>query len=141
MPHPFVPKVNLKNDGSVEVVVEIVHIDAGHWADVSGCVIQEATAPGTESPAINVFAPLLRHPGGPRRSIRRQRSYRDGKRPGPEPEPGSRRQGHCAGDGGAYRPTTLGAASAERLPGITATWEVLPENPGPSGGPNPWNGR
>jgi len=55
MPHPFVPKVNLRNDGSVDVVVEIVHIDAGHWADVSGYAIQEATAPGTEIAAINIF--------------------------------------------------------------------------------------
>ena len=44
--NPHVPQVNLKGDDSVDVVVEIVHIDAGHWADVSGYVIQEATAPG-----------------------------------------------------------------------------------------------
>jgi len=48
MVHPHVSQVNLKNDGSVDVVVEIVHIDTGHWADVSGYVIQEATAQGTE---------------------------------------------------------------------------------------------
>ena len=58
MVHPHVSQVNLKNDGSVDVVVEIVHIDTGHWADVSGYVIQEATAQGTEIQAINIFTPF-----------------------------------------------------------------------------------
>jgi hypothetical protein len=141
MPHPFVPKVNLKNDGSVDVVVEIVHIEAGHWADVSGCVIQEATAPGTEIPAINVFAPFsatLAVPAAPSADSVPTVTVNV---PDLNLNPAADVKVIARVTEALIWPTTLGSASAERLPGITATWEALPDNPGTSGGPNPWSGR
>ena len=58
MVNPHVPQVNLKGDDSVDVVIEIADFDTGHWADVSGYVIQDAAAPGTAIQAINIFAPF-----------------------------------------------------------------------------------
>lgn len=140
MPHPFVPKVNLRNDGSVDVIVEIVHIDTGHWADVSGCVIQEATAPGTAIQAINIFAPFsatLAVPPAPA----------DGSVPTVTVNVPDLKLNPAADVKVIARvtealiwPTTLGAAQAELTAGVTATWQALPDDAGSAGAANPWNG-
>ena len=140
MVNPLVPKVNLKDNGSVDVIVEIVHIDAGHWADVSGCVIQEATAPGTAIQAINIFAPFsatLAVPDAPA----------DGSLPVVTVNVPDLKLNPAADVKVIVRvtealiwPTTLGTASAELIPGITATWQALPDSPGSPGASNPWNG-
>ena len=140
MPHPFVPKVNLRNDGSVDVIVEIVHIDTGHWADVSGCVIQEATAPGTAIQAINIFAPFsatLAVPPAPA----------DGSVPTVTVNVPDLKLNPAADVKVIARvtealiwPTTLGAAQAELTAGVTATWQALPDDAGSTGAANPWNG-
>ncbi len=140
MPHPFVPKVNLRNDGSVDVIVEIVHIDTGHWADVSGCVIQEATAPGTAIQAINIFAPFsatLAVPPAPA----------DGGVPTVTVNVPDLKLNPAADVKVIARvtealiwPTTLGAAQAELTAGVTATWQALPDDAGSTGAGNPWNG-
>jgi hypothetical protein len=140
MPHPFVPKVNLKDDGSVDVVVEIVHIEAEHWADVSGCVIQEATAAGTEISAINVFAPFsatLAVPAAPDGSVPTVTVNVPDLKLNPQADVKVIARVTEA----LIWPTTLGSVSAEKFPGIMATWEALPDNPGTSGGANPWSGR
>jgi len=41
MVNPLVPKVNLKEDGSVVLTVEVVDIAAGHWAEISGFILQD----------------------------------------------------------------------------------------------------
>jgi len=140
MPHPFVPKVNLRNDGSVDVIVEIVHIDAGHWADVSGCVIQEATVPETEIQAINIFAPFsatLAVPPAPA----------DGSVPTVTVNVPDLKLNPAADVKVIARvtealiwPTTLSAAQASPAAGVTATWQALPDDAGSTGAANPWSG-
>jgi len=52
MVNPLVPKVNLKDD-SVDLVVQIIGISSGSWAEISGYIIQE-----NESREISLFVPF-----------------------------------------------------------------------------------
>ena len=140
MVHPHVSQVNLKNDNSVDVTVEIANIATGHWADVSGYVIQEATAQGTEIQAINIFAPFsatLVVPAAPA----------DGSDPavtvnvpGLNLNPEADVKVVVRVTEAMIWPTTLKTANAAHLPNITATWEALDDTPSSAGGANPWNG-
>ena len=139
MVHPHVSQVNLKNDGSVDVVVEIVHIDTGHWADVSGYVIQEATAQGTEIQAINIFTPFsatLVVPAAPA----------DGSDPivtvnvpGTNLNPAADIKVIVRVTEAMSWPTTLGTAAAARVPNVTATWQAMDDNPPSPDAANPWS--
>ena len=141
MVNPHVPQVNLKGDGSVDVVVEIAHIEAGHWADISGYVIQEATAQGTDIQAINICAPFsatLVVPAAPA----------GGANPTVTVNVPGLNLNRAADVKVVVRvteamiwPTTLkSAAAAVRLPNVTATWTALDDTPSSAGGPNPWSG-
>jgi len=56
--NPLVPKVNLKADGTVDVIVEVTEIDSGQWAEVSGYIIQESTTQGNPPQESRVFVPF-----------------------------------------------------------------------------------
>ena len=139
MVHPHVSQVNLKNDGSVDVVVEIVHIDTGHWADVSGYVIQEATAQGTEIQAINIFTPFsatLVVPAAPA----------DGSDPivtvnvpGTNLNPAADIKVIVRVTEAMIWPTTLNTAAAARVQNVTATWQAMDDNPPSPDAANPWS--
>jgi hypothetical protein len=140
MVNPHVSQVNLKGDDSVDVVVEIAHIDTGHWADVSGYVIQEATAQGTEIQAINIFAPfsatlVVPDPpaggGDPTVTV---------NVPGLNLNPAADVKVVVRVTEAMIWPTTLKIGQAAHLSNVTATWEALDDNPPSAGGPNPWSG-
>ncbi len=141
MPHPFVPKVNRKNDGSVDVIVEIVHIDTGHWADVSGYVIQEATAPGTEIQAINIFAPFSATVVVPLPPDANSVPTVTVNVPGLNLNPEADVKVIARVTEAMIWPTTLSAAPVEHVQNVTATWQALPDNPSSAGGANPWSAR
>lgn len=56
--HPHVPRVHLKDDDSVDVVVEIVGFSSGNWAEISGYIIQEDTIQGSATLESSVFIPF-----------------------------------------------------------------------------------
>ena len=140
MPHPFVPKVNLKNDGSVDVTVEIVHIEAGHWADVSGCVIQEAAGEGSPVQAINIFAPFSATLAVPQAPADGSVPTVTVNVPNLKLNPAADVKVVARVTEALIWPTTLANVSAERVQGVMATWVALPDNPGSLGLANPWSG-
>jgi hypothetical protein len=73
MVNPLVPQVNLKDDDSVDLVVEVEGIDSGNWAEISGYItqengtftpfsaIQQVPAPaGDGLPSVTVNVPALK---------------------------------------------------------------------------------
>ncbi len=58
MVNPHVPKVHLKGDGSVDLIVEVVDIGPGNWADISGYIIQEDIIQDNTIQESSVFAPF-----------------------------------------------------------------------------------
>jgi hypothetical protein len=140
MVNPLVPKVNLKADGSVDVIVQIVHVDNGHWADVSGYVIQEATAPGTEIQAINVFAPFSATLVVPEPPHANSVPTVTVNVPGLKLNPTADVKVIVRVTEAMIWPTTLSTVSAARVPNVTATWQALEDNPSSTGGTNPWSG-
>ena len=56
--HPRVPTVHLRDDGSVDILVEIVGISSGNWAEISGYIIQENTIQGNTVQESSVFTPF-----------------------------------------------------------------------------------
>jgi len=44
--HPRVPTVHIRDDGDLVLIVEVVDIDPGKWADISGYIIQEDVIQG-----------------------------------------------------------------------------------------------
>ncbi len=138
--NPHVPQVNLKGDDSVDVVVEIAHIDTGHWADVSGYVIQEAAAQGTEIQAINIFAPFsatLVVPDAPAGGGDPTVTVNV---PGLNLNPAADVKVVVRVTEAMIWPTTLRIGDAAHLSNVTATWEALDDNPSSAGGANPWSG-
>ena len=138
MVNPHVSQVNLKGDDSVDVVVEIAHIDTGHWADVSGYVIQEATAQGTGIQAINIFAPFsatLVVPDAPAGDPTVTVNV-----PGLNLNPAADVKVVVRVTEAMIWPTTLRIGEAAPLSNVTATWEALDDNPSSAGGANPWSG-
>jgi len=140
MVNPHVPQVNLKGDGSVDVVVEIAHIDTGHWADVSGYVIQDATAPGTEIQAINIFAPFSATLVVPAAPVGDGDPTVTVNVPGLNLNPAADVKVVVRVTEAMIWPTTLRTAVAAHIPNVTATWEALGDNPSSAGGANPWSG-
>lgn len=137
--HPRVPTVNLRNDNSIDVVVEIMHIAEGHWADVSGYVLQEAAAPGAEIQAINIFAPFsatLVVPAPPDSDSVPTVTVNV---PGVTLDPTADVKVIARVTEAMIWPTTLGTAAAARVPNVTATWQALPDNPPSPGAANPWS--
>jgi len=119
MVNPHVPKVHLKGDGSVDLIVEVAGIDPGDWAEISGYIIQDNTiqesgvfapfsaiqlvpAPpqvgGTPSVTVNVPAVKL-NPAADVKVITRVAEVQ-------------------------IWPTRLGGVKTELTGGITATWEA-----------------
>jgi hypothetical protein len=73
MVNPLVPEVNLKDDDSVDLIVEVEGIDSGNWAEISGYItqengtftpfsaIQQVPAPvGDGLPSVTVNVPALK---------------------------------------------------------------------------------
>ncbi len=58
MVNPLVPKVHLKGDGSVDLIVEVADIDPGNWAEISGYIIQEDIIQDNTIQESSVFAPF-----------------------------------------------------------------------------------
>ncbi len=54
----LVPQVQLKEDDSVDLVVEIVSIGSGNWAEISGYIIWEDTIQGSTAQENSLFAPF-----------------------------------------------------------------------------------
>ena len=140
MVHPRVPKVNLKEDGSVDVIVEIVHIDAGHWADVSGYVLQETTAPDTGVQAINIFAPFSATLVVPLPPDASSVATVTVNVPGLKLNPDADVKVIARVTEAMIWPTTLNTVDVEHVQNVIATWRALPDNPSSASLANPWSG-
>jgi hypothetical protein len=139
MVHPHVSQVNLKNDGSVDVVVEIVHIDFGHWADVSGYVFQETTVADTEVQAINIFTPFSATLVVPQAPADGSAPTVTVNVPGTNLNPAADIKVIVRVTEAMSWPTTLGTAAAARVPNVTATWQAMDDNPPSPDAANPWS--
>jgi hypothetical protein len=128
--HPRVPAVNLKDDGSVDILVEIVGISPGNWAEISGYIIQENTAQGS-----SVFTPFSAIQPAPSPPSSGGIPTVTVNVPGLPLNPAADVKVIARVTQAQIWPTTLGAvAAATNVPGITATWQA--RNPGPVFGSN-----
>ena len=117
--HPRVPTVHLRQDNSVDVVVEVVDIDPGDWAEISGYILQgdsvyspfSATkqVPSTQSGVIpTVTVNVLDLPLNPKADVKVIARVTKAQ----------------------IWPTTLGTATSPAGPGIKVTWTAKPPTAG-----------
>jgi hypothetical protein len=134
MVNPLVPKVNLKED-SVDLVVQIVGISSGSWAEISGYIIQE-----DERQEISLFVPFSDIQQVP-----------DPARPGDIPsvtvnvrtkelDPAADVKVITRVTEVQIWPTSLVAGVADRSKGVRATWEARRDSLNLAGNPRLYGG-
>ncbi len=123
--HPRVPTVHLRDDGSVDILVEIVGISSGNWAEISGYIIQENTVQGS-----SVFTPFSAIQLAPSPPPSGGIPTVTVNVPGLPLNPAAAVKVIARVTQAQIWPTTLGAVTAvTNVPGITATWAAA--NPAP----------
>lgn len=118
--HPRVPTVHLRDDGSVDLLVEIVGISSGNWAEISGYIIQENTVQGS-----SVFTPFSAIQPAPASPPSGDIPTVTVNVPGLPLNPAADVKVIARVTQAQIWPTTLGAvAAAMSVQGIKATWEA-----------------
>jgi hypothetical protein len=128
MVNPHVSKVNVKDDGSVVLAVEVVDIGADKWAEISGYIIQQDTIRGGIIQERGAFVPFsaIQQVSNPVNGVStvRVNVAATGLKPGDQVKVVTR-----AAEVQVW-PTVLEAEPAELAEqGITATWEAMDDGP------------
>jgi len=114
--HPRVPTVHLRDDHSVDIIVEIVGISSGNWVEISGYITQENQGSSVFTPFSSIQpAPAPLPSGGiPTVTV---------NVPGLPLNPSADIKVIARVTQAQVWPTTLGAATAAmNVAGIEATW-------------------